>query len=198
MIQKFTAFDGGRRFVSGSRAEVIEAIRTRSAKQPNMSLLIFDDSTGGQIDFDLREKADVPAARLQKSSSSSAGGEEARSPGRPKLGVVPREVTLLPRHWEWLAAQPGGASVTLRKLVDDARRKNADADIIRTARERAYRFMSAMAGNLAGFEEATRALFAGDRARFEDLTAKWAGDVRDYTHSLADGAFAPDAENAAR
>ncbi len=198
MNQKFTAFDGRRRFVSGSRAEVIEAIRTRSAKQPNMSLLIFDDSTGGQIDFDLREKADVPAARLQKSSSSSAGGEEARSPGRPKLGVVPREVTLLPRHWEWLAAQPGGASVTLRKLVDDARRKNADADIIRTARERAYRFMSAMAGNLAGFEEATRALFAGDRARFEDLTAKWAGDVRDYTHSLADGAFAPDAENAAR
>ncbi|MBS0270060.1 MAG: DUF2239 family protein [Proteobacteria bacterium] len=193
MDQKFTAFDGRRRFVSGSRAEVIEAIRTRWAKQPNMSLLIFDDSTGGQIDFDLRETADVPAA---KSPSSLA--EEARSPGRPKLGVVPREVTLLPRHWEWLAAQPGGASVTLRKLVDDARRKNADADIIRTARERAYRFMSAMAGNLAGFEEATRALFAGDRARFEKLTGKWAGDVRDYTHRLADGAFAPDAENAAR
>lgn len=196
MDQKFTAFDGRRRFASGSRAEVIEAIRTRSAKQPNMSLLIFDDSTGGQIDFDLREPADVPAAHLQKSPSSPT--EEARSPGRPKLGVVPREVTLLPRHWEWLAAQPGGASVTLRKLVDDARRKNADADIIRTARERAYRFMSAMAGNLAGFEEATRALFAGDRAQFEKLTAKWAGDVRDYTHHLADGAFASNAENAAR
>lgn len=196
MDQKFTAFDGRRRFVSGSRPEVIEAIRTRSAGQPNMSLLIFDDSTGNQIDFDLRESADVPAARLQKSPAPSADGEEPRSPGRPKLGVVPREVTLLPRHWEWLAAQPGGASVTLRKLVDDARRKNADAEIIRTARERAYRFMSAMAGNLAGFEEATRALFAGDRERFEKLTAKWAADVRDYTHSLADGAFGPEAENA--
>lgn len=198
MDQKFTAFDGRRRFVSGSRPEVIEAIRTRSAGQPNMSLLIFDDSTGSQIDFDLRESADVPAARLQKPPVSSAGGEEPRSPGRPKLGVVPREVTLLPRHWEWLAAQPGGASVTLRKLVDDARRKNADADIIRTARERAYRFMSAMAGNLAGFEEATRALFAGDRERFEKLTAKWSADVRDYTRSLADGAFGPETENAVR
>lgn len=198
MDQKFTAFDGLRRFVSGSRAEVIEAVRIRSSKQPNMSLLIFDDRTGSQIDFDLRESADIPVARVPKSPSSPAGGEETRSPGRPKLGVVPREVTLLPRHWEWLAAQPGGASVTLRKLVDDARRKNADADIIRAARERAYRFMSAMAGNLAGFEEATRALFAGDRAQFEKLTGKWAGDVRDYTHSLADGAFAPEAENAVR
>ncbi|MBY0558363.1 DUF2239 family protein [Hyphomicrobium sp.] len=198
MDNNFTAFDGRRRFVSGSRAEVIAAIRTRSAKQPDMSLLIFDDSTGNQIDFDLRESADIPVARLQKSPSSSTGAEEARSPGRPKLGVVPREVTLLPRHWEWLAAQPGGASVTLRKLVDDARRKNADAEIIRTARERAYRFMSAMAGNLAGFEEATRALFAGDRQQFEKLTAKWSADVRDYTHSLADGAFGPEAENAVR
>jgi uncharacterized protein len=155
-----------------------------------MSLLIFDDSTGSQIDFDLRESADVPAASLPKSPSSSAGGEGARSPGRPKLGVVPREVTLLPRHWDWLAKQPGGASVTLRKLVDNARRENADPENTRTARERAYRFMSAMAGNLSGFEEATRALFAGDRARFEKLTGEWPDDVRNYMHGLAEGAFA--------
>ncbi len=76
---------------------------------------------------------------------------EPRGRGRPKLGVVAREVTLLPRHWDWLNAQPGGASVALRKLVEQARRANGDADRARAAREAAYHFMSAMAGDLPAF-----------------------------------------------
>jgi hypothetical protein len=110
---------------------------------------------------------------------------EPRGRGRPKLGVVSREVTLLPRHWEWLNAQPGGASVALRKLVDEARRASGDKDRERQARDAAYHFMSTMAGNLPQFEEASRALFAGDRRRFTALIADWPPDIRDHIVKLA-------------
>ena len=108
----------------------------------------------------------------------------ARGRGRPKLGVVAREVTLLPRHWEWLNAQPGGASVALRKLVEAARRDTLTSDQKRLAREAAYRFMSTMAGDLPRFEEASRALFADDRTRLTTLIARWPGDVRTYLVKL--------------
>jgi hypothetical protein len=110
---------------------------------------------------------------------------EPRGRGRPKLGVVAREVTLLPRHWDWLGAQPGGASVALRKLVEDARRANGDRDRQRAARDAAYHFMSTMAGDLPGFEEASRALFADDRRRFAELIADWPVDIRDHIVKLA-------------
>jgi hypothetical protein len=112
-------------------------------------------------------------------------GGELRGRGRPKLGVVAREVTLLPRHWDWLNTQPGGASVALRKLVEEARRTSGDRDRTRAAQEAAYHFMSAIAGDLPGFEEATRALFAYDRRRFGDLVAQWPEDVRDHAIRLA-------------
>lgn len=186
MTDTFSAFDGERRFATGTRACVIKAIRKHLERQPDASLLIFDDSTGNQTDFDLRDGADTPSA----SPSSSAPADTSRGPGRPKLGVVAREVTLLPRHWDWLAKQPGGASVAIRKLVDEARRTTAATETPRVARERAYKFMSAMAGNLPGFEEASRALFAGDADRFGTLIEDWPKDVREYTMSLAEGAFA--------
>ena len=110
---------------------------------------------------------------------------EPRGRGRPRLGVIAKEVTLLPRHWDWLNVQPGGASVALRKLVDEARKTSGDRDRVRAAQEAAYRFMSAIAGNLPGFEEATRALFAYDRRGFTHLVANWPEDVRDYAVRLA-------------
>jgi len=113
----------------------------------------------------------------------------ARTPGRPRLGVTAREVTLLPRHWEWLAAQPGGASVALRKLVEEASRANEAKDRIRQAQEATYRFMSAVAGNLPGYEEAVRALFAGQAEQFGVLTEAWPVDVRDHVRRLALRAF---------
>lgn len=176
---RFTAFDGDRRLAAGSRTELVAAINARLSDQPDATILIFDDATGAQVDLDLRERAESPRS----------GGGETRGPGRPKLGVVAREVTLLPRHWEWLAKQPGGASVTLRKLVEEARRANPSAADSRDAQECAYRFMSAMAGNLPGFEEATRALFAKDRKRFEKLIAEWPRSIRDYADMLAVRAF---------
>lgn len=110
-----------------------------------------------------------------------------RGRGRPKLGVIGREVTLLPRHWEWLSAQPGGASVALRRLVDEARRSSAPARDARLAQERAYRVMSALAGDRPGYEEALRALFAGDRPRLEAHISDWPSDIREYTLHLAYG-----------
>ena len=105
--------------------------------------------------------------------------------------MVAREVTLLPRHWQWLGSQPGGASVAIRKLVETARRANQEVDQRRRRQEAAYHFMSAMAGNLANFEEAARALFANDRARFTKLVDSWPSDVHDHAVKLAFGAGVP-------
>ncbi|WP_036017481.1 DUF2239 family protein [Bradyrhizobium sp. WSM1743] len=183
----YTAFIGQRRLASGTAGDV--ALAVKRATQPlDQPIIIFDDGTGRSIDFDLRGDDREVLARLAKLAPPSEAAEapaEPRGRGRPKLGVVAREVTLLPRHWEWLNAQAGGASVALRKLVDEARRASGDKDRERQARDAAYHFMSTMAGNLPQFEEASRALFADDRRRFTGLIADWPTDIRDHIVKLA-------------
>ena len=193
---QFTAFIGQQRLAAGPLAEVAIAVMNASRNPAAPPIIIFADATGQPVDLDLRgTERDVVARLPQPAPDSEAATEEAssepRGRGRPKLGVVAREVTLLPRHWEWLGAQPGGASVALRKLVEEARRANGDADRARAARDAAYRFMSVMAGNLAGFEEASRALFADDRRRFVGLIAGWPDDIRDHVVKLAFSDRAP-------
>jgi len=187
MIQTFTAFAGPQRLASGALADV--ALAVKHAGTTPASVTIFDDRTGRTIDLDLRgSDADI-LARLSRATADDVRPEpptsEPRGRGRPKLGVVAREVTLLPRHWEWLNAQPGGASVALRKLVDDARRASGDRDRAREARDAAYHFMSGIAGNRPNFEEAARALFADDRRRFAELIAEWPADIREHAIALA-------------
>lgn len=188
MQRAFTAFQGQRRLVSGPAGEVALVVK-RVAPQPDEPIIIFEDATGRPIDFDLRGGDREVLARLAKlvppPVEETAPSSEPRGRGRPKLGVVAREVTLLPRHWEWLNAQAGGASVVLRKLVDEARRASGDKDRERQARDAAYHFMSTMAGNLPQFEEASRALFADDRRRFTALIADWPPDIRDQIVKLA-------------
>lgn len=169
-MQTYTAFIGEARLSSGRAADVAAAIRALGPA-PAEAVLVFDDETGRQIDLDLREAAgDAPAM-------------PPRGRGRPSLGVVAREVTLLPRHWDWLSRQPEGASAALRKLVDAARAaEGGDARARMTA---AYQFMQAMCGNRAGYEEALRALFAGDDARFRHHVASWPPAVRDHAARLA-------------
>jgi hypothetical protein len=182
-IPSYTCFDGFRRIASGSlAANALEAKRALEGGAGG-PVVIFDDLTGRSIDVDMRGSDEEVAARL----TPTAAPDGPRSRGRPKLGVIPREVTLLPRHWEWLATQPGGASVALRKLVDEARRAGSEKDRGRAAQERAYHFMSAMAGDLPAFEEATRALFARDRVKFGELIAAWPRDVREHAMALAYG-----------
>jgi len=198
LLPSYTAFDGHRRLVSGQLAMVALAVRQAAGDATPGTILIFDDATGRAIDLDLRGTADEIRARYAAApanASVSAGADEPRGRGRPKLGVVSREVTLLPRHWDWLAAQPGGASVALRKLVEDARRTHAAADRRRDAQARAYHFMSAIAGDLPGFEEAARALYANDLARLAELIAGWPDDVRDHALALARGDLPPSTED---
>ena len=176
-----TAFVDARLLAAGSLAEVATAVKAALDAAPAASILTFDDATGKVVDLDLRGTAAEIAARL----AEPAAEESPRGRGRPRLGVVAREVTLLPRHWDWLATQSGGASQALRRLIDEARRAGDGQARTRLARERAYRFMAAMAGDLPGFEEATRALFAGDGERFEAQMVSWPQDLRDYTLRLS-------------
>jgi hypothetical protein len=185
--QTFTAFEGRRRLLSGPLHEVALAVK-RAEQRASERVAIFSDATGRPIDLDLRGSDVEILARLPPGPAELEAAPP-RGRGRPKLGVVAREITLLPRHWDWLAQQKGGASVAIRRLVDEARRVNEDADRIRLGQEAAYRFMSAMAGNRPHYEEAIRALFAADPRRFEKLIAEWPADVRDHAAKLAERAF---------
>src|SRR6476660_7063998 len=190
-----TAFNGARCIATGHLAEV--ALKAKTAADNGEQVLIFDDTTSQSIEVDFRGSAEEVLLRLAQTDrkETAAVSDAPRGPGRPKLGVVAREITLLPRHWDWLNAQPGGASVALRKLVEEARRGNEGRDRARRSQEAAYRFLSAMAGNFPGFEEATRAFFAGDPSRFDALIDAWPADVRDHARKLAavsfQGAAAP-------
>jgi hypothetical protein len=164
----YTSFDGYRWLAAGPLTAVNGAAKRALDRGARGPVLIFDDATGRSRDIDMRGVVVAPRAR-----------------GRPRLGVIAREVTLLPRHWQWLTSQPGGASVALRKLVEQARRDSAGRDARRQAQERAYHFMVAIAGDLPGFEEATRALFADEATRFVELIHSWPPDVREHATRLA-------------
>ena len=161
-----TAFHKGTLLASGGSEDVAASIRALPPLACSSDLLVFDDDTGRQVDIDLRP---LPAA-------------EARPRGRPALGVKAREVTLLPRHWDWLNAQRGGASAALRRLVDEARAKGrSEAE----CRDSACRFLSAIAGDLPHFENAMREIYAGNRAGYDHLTRDWPADIRRHGQSLA-------------
>ena len=186
-----TAFSGPQRIASGELRHVAMKAKQAFDLHPDRPVLVFDDADGRTVEVPL----ELPAADLLRLlaqpqlAASTDAAPVPRKPGRPKLGVVAREITLLPRHWDWLAAQPCGASVALRRLVEDARKVSSGDDRRRAAQEATFRFMQAMAGDLPGFEEASRALFAGDVARFEGQVARWADDVRDHATWLATDAF---------
>jgi hypothetical protein len=190
--QEYVAFAGTRQLGLGTLRDVALRARGFWHQDPTSQILIFDDHTSQPIELDLHRKTEELYRRIEEIEAAApilqedaAPGATSRGPGRPKLGVVAREVTLLPRHWDWLAGQPGGASVALRKLVEGARRTSKDSDRLRAAREAAYRFISTMAGNEEGFEEATRALFAGDREGFRKSARPWPVDVARHATRLA-------------
>lgn len=187
------AFEGQRCIASGPLREVALKVRKVVDARPLSRILVFDAQTSESIELDCRGSTEQIESRIDAPAPLDEAPEPGRcGPGRPKLGVVAREVTLLPRHWEWLSSQPGGASVALRKLVEQARRSSASADRRRQAQNATYQFMAVMAGCLEGFEEAARALFAADRARFETLIAAWPKDIREHLRQLSEPAFQTD------
>ncbi len=202
-LPEATAWVDGDLLAAGSLRDVAAAAKESIDAGDTRHVLVLDGADSRQLEIDYRGTlADVLARIPESAAAADAEGEPTaadpepaeatpgpRSPGRPKLGVVGREVTLLPRHWEWLNAQPGGASVALRKLVEAARKQNADAERVRAAQDVTYRFLSLVAGNEAGYEEAIRALYASDAAKFVALSEAWRPAVRDYARLYAGPAF---------
>ncbi|WP_240475318.1 DUF2239 family protein [Vulgatibacter incomptus] len=184
---KYAFFSGEKLIAHGGLEEVATAAKRWRDERESEPLAVYSDETGRAVDLDLRGSLQDVLARLAPARDDMGADTEPpkrQGPGRPKLGVVSKEVTLLPRHWDWLAQQPGGASVTLRKLVEAARRGGGGVEAARRSQEAAYRFMSAMAGDYPGFEEASRALFAHDFGRFDQLVGPWPADVRDHVRRL--------------
>lgn len=176
------AFSGQRLIAEGQPQDVLPAVK--AAADAGEGVLVFDLATGHSVEFDLRGDLETALGRLPV-----AAPEPKKGPGRPRLGVTPREVTLLPRHWDWLASQPGGASSALRKMVETTMREAEGPDRARRGREAAYRFMTTLAGDLPNYEEATRMLFAGDQAGFEAAVADWPQGMRDVARSVAQPAW---------
>ncbi len=178
----YTAFVGDSLIASGSLADTLPLLKKSFDRDRGALILTFQDQTGEQVDFDLRGSLSAVLAR-------AIGHDPRPGPGRPKLGVVAREISLLPRHWEWLQDQPNGASAAIRRLIDEERKRSPNKAAKRLAMKSAGRVMSALAGNLPGYEEASRALYAGDGERFHSLAADWPAAVRAYVDRLAEPAF---------
>lgn len=171
----FSLFAGHTKIASEPLSTLLPKAKAYVEQHGQGQLLFFSDETGLQTDFNLNG----PSEHIEDESQSRRGR------GRPKLGVVSREVSLLPRHWEWLEQQPGGASATLRKLVEQASRANVKEDAKRRALNAAGKFMWAMAGNLPGFEEASRALYANDLPSLQQQISHWPPDIRQHVVFLA-------------
>lgn len=184
-----TAFLGSQRIAFGPYNEVAKQLAARQLGQGG-GLLVFDDATGKLVDYPWPDgyAPALPGAPCPEPEDMERVAGPAPV-GRPRLGVVAREVTLLPRHWEWLALQRGGASAALRRLVDEARKTHAELDAQRQSKERAYGFMAAIGGGLPGFEEASRALFAHDGGAFAERIQAWPEDIQAHLSWLARGAF---------
>lgn len=187
--QRYTAFAGQRLLASGELAVVAAEVREAIRGGEDAAVLMFDDDTGRVVDLDLRAGVSTASESPRDTVAPAVDGAPRRGRGRPSLGVVAGEVTLLPRHWEWLKSQPGGASVAIRKLVDEARRATEAADAARHARDATYRFMSAIAGDQPWYEEALRALYSNRRGDFEERIRFWPQDVRNHALRLAAPAF---------
>lgn len=186
-----TAFHDATRIASGPLPVVALAVKSALAADPAAAILVFDDATGKVVDLDLRgSDAEIAARHAPPGDAATQAAAEPDAPrgrGRPRLGVVAREVTLLPRHWDWLGQQPGGASQVLRRLVDEARKTDGGRSRTRAAQAATYAFLSAMAGDREGFEEASRALFAGDGDGFARHSRSWPSDIRAYAEALLAG-----------
>lgn len=187
----YTAFAGQKLLASGGLEEVALAAKALVDAGSEQSILVFNDANSQQFELDLRGSIEDVRLRYQASATAepSSSGSHPNSRGRPKLGVVPREITLLPRHWDWLAMQPGGASATIRRLIDKARKESDGDDRIRQAQDSTYKFMLVMAGNLPHYEEALRALYAKQKDRFLEFISPWPEDIRAHILRLSKHVF---------
>jgi hypothetical protein len=173
--QTYLAFAGVRCVAKGPLALVLPILKQRFEQDRSETVLVFEIESGRQVDFDLRGTLEEV---LERASVAPAKG-----PGRPKLGVTSREVSLLPRQWDWLEQQPSGISSALRRLVDHAMKSQSAKERARSLRDALCRFLTSIAGDRPSYEEAIRALYAGDSPRFAASIERWPKDIRE--HALA-------------
>ena len=183
----YSAFSGQRKLIQADLETMLRCVKAYLDEDEAHTVLIFQDETGEQVDFDFRGAEQDVLARLAQHPLFAKERTVKAGPGRPKLGVTGREVTLLPRHWEWLDRQPQGTSGALRRLVEEAMKREPDAGRQRAQREAVGRFLWAMAGNLPGFEEVSRALYAGNDSTLDELIESWPADIRDHVRKLMGG-----------
>lgn len=188
-IETYTAFDNTSIIAHGSLRDVILKTKKILGKSENSSFLIFSDSTGKTIDFNFQGTEKEILKRLEIFVSNSDEKIELARPGRPKLGVISREISLLPRHWEWLATQSSGASSSIRNLIEDAIKKSTSKVSLKQQQEKVYRVMTTLAGDLDGYEEAIRSLYKRDRESFIKFTKGWSKDLRSYLEKLTNDVF---------
>jgi len=189
--QLCAAFVGSDLIATGAFAEVVHEVKRHHDVHPNDLILIFDHKESRPIEVDLRGSMDDVFARIEKQRKPTKPQPKVKKPGRPKLGVVSKEVTLLPRHWEWLAQQRGGASVTLRRLVGEAMKAADPLAAQRGAQQSTYRLMTAVAGDLPNYEDAIRALFAAEQDEFFNIIADWPEGLRHHIVQISKVAFDP-------
>jgi hypothetical protein len=182
----YVAFVGPRRIASGTMNDILPGLKERFEKDASELVLIFEIETGRQLDLDLRGSLEDVRERYLPTA--------AKGPGRPKLGVISREVSLLPRHWDWLEEQPSGASAALRRLVEAAIKHEPGKERARRIRAALSRFLSAMAGDRPHYEDACRALFNGETAQFAALVERWPKDIREHAVQQAHAAAAAEQE----
>lgn len=183
--EQYIAFRGPQRVATGPLVEVALRAAELANDQDSKQVMVFSAESSNPVDLDLRGSKE----EIRKRYEPRTEPEQPRGRGRPKLGVVGKEVTLLPRHWKWLANQPGGASVALRRLVEQARKQGSPEDRMRTAQSATYKFMHAVGGDLPGFEEAMRALYSGDKRRFDFELEPWPADFKKHIAQLSEAAF---------
>jgi uncharacterized protein len=183
VTESFTAFNGHRQIATGELLHVAQAALSET-NNGDVTILILDDLTASPVELDLRHSAEQAVAGYRARTHLPEAVTIRPGRGRPKLGVIAREVTLLPRHWDWLSGQPGGASAALRRLVEDARRTSEGPDRVRKGQQCLYRAMSILAGDLPNFEEASRALFANDAPHLTTIVEDWPDDIAAYLRRL--------------
>ena len=189
-LNTYTAFEDHKILSQGILEDVVLKVKKRLEKSPESQIVIYSDATGKSMDFNFQGSEKEVLKRLEVYTTPENTTEVSSGPGRPKLGVISREVSLLPKHWEWLATQSGGASNTLRKLVEENMKKTSGVLTVKTAQERTYKFMSVEAGDLENYEEALRALYRKDKERFAIEIKTWPRDVQKHILELAKPVFA--------
>ncbi len=175
--ERYSSFIGDRHLFTGDLKGMLSQTHAYISRHGEEGLLIFDNFSGRQIDYNFR-------VSLEELLGKELPPTPKKGPGRPRLGVVCGEISLLPRHWDWLQRQRQSASATIRRLIEAAMKEASPEEKTREAIDAAGKFLWTMAGNLSDFEEASRALYAQKWHILDAITAAWPEDIAKHLNMM--------------